>query len=103
MSTRTTPVPLLTLEQLRERWGVSEDVIRDHIKNDSLPFVPIGGGKKRPIYRFRIAAVEAWEAARERAIAPEKADLPALPPPSVASMWDGKIRGTSGKRRKTAK
>jgi hypothetical protein len=95
----TPGIPLLTMEQLRERWGgISEDVIREHIKRDGLPFVPLGSGGKRPIYRFRLAAVEAWEAAREKALDPR---LPPVPPPSVAAMWDGKSRLTGGRHRKS--
>ena len=90
------------MDELCERWGVSEDTVKGHIRDDQLPFVPIGGGKKRPIYRFRLAAIQAWEGHRERTLtAPE---APAPPPPTVASMWDGKVRGSSGKgRRKQAR
>lgn len=89
------PVPLLTIADLCERWGgVSEDTIRNHIQNDGLPFVPLGGGGRRPIYRFRLAAIEAWEAGRERAIKHEPKDTPSPPPPSIAAMWDGKRRVT---------
>jgi hypothetical protein len=102
MSTRaTTPAPLLTLEQLAERWGVSEDVVRDHVKHDGLPFVPLGRGGKRPVYRFRLAAVEHWEAQREKHHERPEDNPPAPPPPSVAAIWDGKdrLKGAGGKRK----
>lgn len=100
MSTREGPERLLTLEQLRERWGVSEDTIREHIKHDGLPYVPLGRGGKRPVYRFRLAAVLAWEAKREThheaaAVAPEP------PPPSVAALWDGTSRLTRAPTKRT--
>jgi hypothetical protein len=90
---------LLTVEDLRERWGgISEETIREHIKNDGLPFVPLGSGIKRPIYRFRLSAIEAWEASRERSIHPESKLDP--PPPSIAAIWDGKSRITTGSKRR---
>ena len=104
MTTTKTPTPLLTVEDLAARWGVSEDVVREHVKHDGLPFVPLGRGGKRPTYRFRLAAVEAWEGDRERRHE-GKQDTPAPPPPSVAEAWDGvdRLKGVGGKRRKGKK
>ena len=102
-TTRATPTPtlLLTIEGLAARWGVSEDTIREHIKHDGLPFIPLGRGGKRPVYRFRLAAIEAWEARREKHIEGEEQAAPAVPPPAVAAVWDGKDRlGGMGKGKK---
>lgn len=102
MSTTQTRVPalLLTIDDLRERWGVSEDTIREHIRHDGLPFIPFGRGGKRPVYRFRLVAIEAWEAERERRIRTPASVTPEVPPPVVAASWDGKVR--IGSRRKKA-
>lgn len=91
---------LLTIDDLAARWGVGDEVIRRHIRDDGLPFVPLGrSAGRKPQYRFRLAAVERWEADRERVR--ERPEAPAAPAPagSAPPGWDGKDRLGLGKPR----
>ena len=51
---------LLTAEQLADRWQVSKAQVYRLARDGRIPAVPIGR-----YYRFRLAAIEAWEAAQE--------------------------------------
>lgn len=110
MSTRpnTGAPPPLTIEDLMARWQVSEEIVKEHIRKNGLPYWDAGTGNgRRPLYRFRLADVEAWEAnrrkvrkedAREGAVGPKPspATLPTGAPPS----WDGNLRAAGrGKSR----
>lgn len=83
---------LLTIRDLMARWQVGQDVILAHIRDDGLRFVPIGRSQgHRPQYRFRVSAVEKWEAERERVRMPEETPAP-KPTPLPGAMpagWDG--------------
>jgi excisionase family DNA binding protein len=48
---------LLTAEQLAERWQVSKSQVYRLAREGRIPTVPIGR-----YYRFRLDAIEAWEA-----------------------------------------
>lgn len=95
MSSRAFPnPPPLTIEDLMARWQVSEDIVKEHIRSSGLPYWDAGTGRgRRPIYRFRLADVEAWEASRVRV---KTALPPQTPvPPSLVgapASWDGKFR-----------
>jgi excisionase family DNA binding protein len=51
---------LLTAEDLAERWGVTKAQVYRLARDGRIPTVPIGR-----YYRFRLAAIEAWEIAVE--------------------------------------
>jgi Helix-turn-helix domain len=87
--------PLWRIEDLVERWGVTRETVLFHIRENELPYIDIGTGKgRRPDYRFRPAAVEAWEASRERA----PIDASPVPPLYMKEAgWDGKFRSTRGR------
>ena len=93
-----TTSPPLKIEDLMERWSVSVETVKEHIRKNGLPFWDAGTGRgQRPDYRFRLADVEVWEAARVRVKEPPA--VGSVPMPTVAAPmgWDGKIRGTGGK------
>lgn len=92
----------LTIEDLVERWGVSKDTVLEHIHKSSLPYWDAGTGRgRRPLYRFRLADIEAWEAARRRVLTPPTtAKAPAVPTTSIMpSGWDGKVRSKGQRSR----
>lgn len=100
---------LLTTADLAERWGCDEATVLEHVRLDSLYFIPVGKrptDKSRPgpkCYRFRLADVEAWEAARRMtwgdggsgvAIAPKAPPVTPKDPVKVGVPgWDGTPRG----------
>jgi hypothetical protein len=97
MSTHTAAAAPLKLQDLMARWGVSEEVIKEHIRRNGLPFWDAGCGKgRKPEYRFRLADVEAWEAARVRTRA-DRSPAPNVPAPTT---WDGKFRASKNKKPK---
>jgi excisionase family DNA binding protein len=51
---------LLTAEQLADRWQVSKAQIYRLARDSRIPAVAIGR-----YYRFRVSAIEAWEASQE--------------------------------------
>ncbi len=51
---------LLTAEQLADRWQVSKAQVYRLARDSRIPTVAIGR-----YYRFRVAAIEAWEASQE--------------------------------------
>jgi predicted DNA-binding transcriptional regulator AlpA len=51
---------LLTAEQLAERWQISTAQVYRLARGGAIPCVPLGRYK-----RFRLASIEAWEAAQE--------------------------------------
>jgi excisionase family DNA binding protein len=51
---------LLTAEQLADRWQVSKAQVYRLARDSRIPAVPIGR-----YYRFRVGAIEAWEASQE--------------------------------------
>jgi excisionase family DNA binding protein len=51
---------LLTAEQLADRWQVSKAQVYRLARDSRIPAVGIGR-----YYRFRVAAIEAWEASQE--------------------------------------
>jgi excisionase family DNA binding protein len=53
---------LLTAKELADRWQVSKAQVYRLAREGRIPAVPIGR-----YYRFRIAAIEAWEASQEGA------------------------------------
>ena len=55
---------VLTVEALAERWGLEVDTLRRRLKLLQLPAVNVGTAKS-PDWRFRLSAIEAWEAANE--------------------------------------
>jgi len=55
-------VRLLTPDELAERWSVSKAHVYRLAREGRIPTVAIGR-----YYRFRVAAIEAWEAASEAA------------------------------------
>ena len=94
---------LRTVEDLMERWGVSRDIVLQHVDNgeNPLPALPLSGPirskrKNRSLLRFRIEAVEAWELGSERRAA-RPADEPPPPPTGMPAGFSGKIhtRGTA--------
>jgi excisionase family DNA binding protein len=91
---------LLTIDDLAAEWSVGQEVIRRHIRDDGLPFVPIGRSKgRKPQYRFRRSAVDRWLADRERVRErPEAAPTPA-PAGAAPPGWDGKDRLRRGPAR----
>jgi excisionase family DNA binding protein len=52
---------LLTAEELAERWQVKPPFVYRLAREGAIPKVPIGD---RTV-RFRLSAIEAWEAAQE--------------------------------------
>jgi len=54
---------LLTAEDLAERWQVTKHQVYRLARDGHLPTVTIGR-----YYRFRLAAIEEWERARETEI-----------------------------------
>ncbi len=92
---------LLKVEDLMDRWGVGQEVVLRHIKEDGLPFVPIGrSGGRRPQYRFRPSDVEKWEAdrVRVRETSPTAAPGPAQVPGGIPAGWDGVDRTARGRK-----
>jgi len=55
-----TTARLLTAEQLADRWQVSKAQVYRLARDSRIPTVAIGR-----YYRFRVAAIEAWEASQE--------------------------------------
>jgi excisionase family DNA binding protein len=51
---------LLTAEQLADRWQVSKAQVYRLARDSRIPTVAIGR-----YYRFRVSAIEAWEASQE--------------------------------------
>ena len=51
---------LLTADELAERWQVSKAQVYRLARDSRIPAVAIGR-----YYRFRVAAIEAWEASQE--------------------------------------
>jgi excisionase family DNA binding protein len=51
---------LLTAEQLARRWQISTAQVYRLARGRVIPCVPLGR-----YYRFRLAAIEAWEIAQE--------------------------------------
>ena len=51
---------LLTAEQLADRWQVSKAQVYRLARDSRIPAVAIGR-----YYRFRVVAIEAWEASQE--------------------------------------
>jgi hypothetical protein len=95
----------LTVEDLMERWGVKEEIVKEHIRKSGLPFWDAGTGNgRRPLYRFRLADVEAWEEARRRVKTERPQESEAgtpIPAGGAPNAWDGKLRGAGrGKSRK---
>ena len=94
MTTEAKPA-LLKINDLVDRWGVSRETVLNHIREQNLPFIDVGtGAGRRPDYRFRLAAVEAWEASRERTRRVELGEAVAPVPPVdlKTAGWDGRIR-----------
>lgn len=83
---------ILTLEDLAERWNVGRETVLYHIEHDGLRYLPLGRARtgRRPIYRFRLPTVEAWERDQERGQAPAQAQAEA-PPPGRPAGYSGKI------------
>ena len=88
------PKPILTVDELIERWSVSRETIFDRVDDpqNPLPILILSGkkkGKNRTLVRFRLVAVEAWEASIERrAIQPHE---PGYEPPGRPIGYTGKI------------
>src|SRR5690348_16208380 len=57
----------LTFADLAARWQIIEDEARHRVKHFDLPGFNVGTARKTD-WRFRLATVEAWEAANERAL-----------------------------------
>ncbi|MDR3639276.1 MAG: helix-turn-helix domain-containing protein [Isosphaeraceae bacterium] len=96
MNIKAASSPPLKIEDLMERWGVSEEIIKEHIRKNGLPFWDAGTGNgRRPMYRFRLTDVEAWEESRRR-IKSETPTEGVVPTPATGApaSWDGKLRGT---------
>jgi excisionase family DNA binding protein len=55
-----TTTRLLTADQLADRWQVSKAQVYRLARDGRIPTVAIGR-----YYRFRVAAIEAWEASQE--------------------------------------
>lgn len=91
--------PILTVEDLMERWGVGEETVIRHVRADGLRYLPLGRARagRRPIYRFRLATVEAWERDQEQGQAPAQAQAEA-PPPGRPAGYTGKIHTRSRTR-----
>lgn len=102
---------LLTAADLAERWGCDTRTVIDRVKLRSVPFVWLGKKEYDPSYagpkfmRFRLEAIEAWEARTEKAYVPpvtSKPDSSSRTKPKLQGMpahWDGKIRGGSKPKR----
>jgi hypothetical protein len=60
----TTTTAVLTIEMLAGRWSVPVENLRRRMGKLNLPAVNVGTDKA-PDYRFRLSAIEAWEAANE--------------------------------------
>lgn len=104
MATRAATPPaaddgrLLTVEDLMARWTVGRDAVLRHVKRDGLPHLRIGQSTgRRPILRFRSAAVQAWEASRERSIDPAAATTAATAGPAPVG-HDGVDRLARGRK-----
>jgi excisionase family DNA binding protein len=63
-NTTVSDTRLLTAEELAERWRVSKAQVYRQAREGQVPCVQIGR-----YYRFRLASIEAWEAAQEEAAA----------------------------------
>lgn len=60
VATVVTATRLLTADDLAERWSVSKAHVYRLSRERGLPTVRLGR-----YYRYRLAAIEAWEAAQE--------------------------------------
>lgn len=61
---------MLTIEDLAARWKVGVAEAQEICRDQGVPFVPLKGGKDRMRIawgkvRFRLQAIEAWEAGRQ--------------------------------------
>lgn len=78
---------ILTMADLAERWQITPAELQRRMARLSLPAVNVGTDRK-PEYRFRLAALEDWEARNEATIgqpAPaEGQPIPAARPQAVA-------------------
>ena len=96
----TTPKPILTVEDLIERWGVSREMIFARVDDpeNPLPILILSGkkGKNRTLARFRLVAVEAWEASVERRAI--KTDEPNHIPPGMPIGYTGEIHTRRSRR-----
>lgn len=72
MTTREATPVVLTLEKLAERWSMPASTLRRRIARLHLPAVNVGTDKE-PDIRFRLSAIEAWEAANESTLGVEEA------------------------------
>jgi hypothetical protein len=90
--------PPLTLAQLAARWGIKDPhVALRRVRRWGIPGINVGT-KDKPEYVFRLAHVEAWEAANEGPLdAPATAPKPEPPPPGAPVGWDGKVRAGKGR------
>ena len=95
---RAEPKPILTVEDLIDRWGCSRDVILEDIDNPDhpIPCLSMGGpkSKMRKLLRLRVANIEAWEASMVRRA--ERTEEPAAAPKiGKPAGYTGKVYMTS--------
>jgi hypothetical protein len=61
---------LLTIHDLADRWGVSVDKAKKHVRRKQVPFVEIGTAADMQVnwraVRFRLSAVVKWEEESQR-------------------------------------
>jgi hypothetical protein len=80
---------IFTQSDLAERWGLPLDHLRRRVRNLGLPAVNVGSVKS-PDWRFRLSAIEEWEARNETSMATgSPSDQPSEPiqpgrPPDLA-------------------
>jgi len=64
---------LMTIRDLAERWGVSVDTAKKHVRRRGVPFFQIGTDADMLVNwktaRFRLEAVRQWEQQSERVFA----------------------------------
>jgi hypothetical protein len=94
---------LLTADDVAARWGVAVEYVWDAVDDPEspLPFIYLGRGTpkkgragQRGHYRFRLAALESWERARERAFRTQGQGRDVEAIAALATFeHDGKVRG----------
>lgn len=75
---------LLTIRDLADRWGVSVDKAKEHVRRNHVPFIEIGAlasvNISWSLVRFKLEAVKRWEDESQRvfdASTPEPKPKPA--------------------------
>lgn len=66
MSKHASPAPMLTRDQLAERWGFTRKTLDNWECDGSMPIRCVRFGKKGGRVRYRLADVEAHEAKATR-------------------------------------